>query len=107
MALTKKLLEVVFCEARVCGNCQPVVITGDLNVELSVIPVTAKALQGGHLVDLEEAFSRDRGKPPSPTCQFDLDGTPGTRRDFCWSAPLHLLPVLGAGLILLYLLSFV
>ena len=55
-ALTNKLLEAVLCEAKVCGTGQPVVITGDLNVEPSVIPVTAKALQRGYLVDLEEAF---------------------------------------------------
>ena len=80
LALTNKLLEAVICEARVCGTGQQVVIAGDLNVKPSVIPVTAEALQGGHLVDLEEG-------PTPPTCRFDLDGAPGTRRDFFLVCP--------------------
>ena len=86
LALTNKLLEAVICEAKVCGTGQPVVITGDLNVEPSVIPVTAE-LQCGYLVDLEGAFKSGRGETPSPTCKFDLDGAPGTRRDFFLVCP--------------------
>ena len=85
--LTNKLFEAVVGEAKVCGTGQPVVITGDFNVEPDVIPVIAKALQYGHLVDLETAFSAGRGKAPSPTCRFDLDGAPGTRRDFFLACP--------------------
>ena len=95
LALTNKLLEAVIREAKVCGSGQPVVITGDFNVEPSVIPVVAKAMQCSHLVDLEVAFSAGRGEAPSPTCRFDLDGAPGTRRDFSWYALMPLLQVLG------------
>ena len=73
------LLEAVICEAKVCGTGQPVTITGDLIVEPLVVPVTAKALHCGHLIDLEEAYSRVRGEAPTPTCRFDLDGAPGLR----------------------------
>ena len=68
LALTNKLLEAVICEVRVCGTRQPVIITGDLDVEPSVILVTAKALQCGYFVDLEEACSGGRGEHPFPTC---------------------------------------
>ena len=74
-------------EAQVCGTDQPVVITGDFNAEPSVMLVTAKALQYGDLVDLEEVFSHGRREAPSPTCRFDLDGAPGTRRDFFLVCP--------------------
>ena len=57
LALTKKMLEAVMCEARVRGTGQPVIIEGDLNAEPSIIPTTAKALKGGHL----------KRPPPSPT----------------------------------------
>ena len=82
-----KLLEAVIGEAKVCGTGQPVVIAGDLNVEPSVIPVAFKALQYGHLVDLDVTFSSGKGRAPSSTCRFDLDGAPGTRRDFFLVCP--------------------
>ena len=47
--------------------------TGGLNADLCVIPVTAKALHGGSLVDLAAAFAEGCGVPSS-TCRFDLDG---------------------------------
>ena len=87
LALTNKLMEAVIGEAKVCGACQPVVISGDLNAEPLFIPVTAKALQCRYLVYLEAAFSAGRGKAPSPTCRFNLDGAPGTRRDFFLVCP--------------------
>ena len=46
LALTSKLLEAVICEARVCGTGQPVIIAGDLNVEPSLVSVTASCLGG-------------------------------------------------------------
>ena len=73
---------------------RPVIIAGDLSVEPSVIPVTAKALKCGHLVDLEDANAGGLGVLTSPTCRFDLDGAPGTRRDFVLVFLLLLLPVL-------------
>ena len=93
LSLTNKLLEAVIGEAKMRGTCQPVIITGDFNAEPSVILVTAKALQYSHLIDLEVVFSSGRGKAPSPTCRFDLDGASGTRRDFSWFALMPSLPV--------------
>ena len=87
LSLTNKLLEAVIGEARVCGVGQPVIIAGDFNTEPSNIPVIAKALYGGDLVDLESAFAAGKGASPSPTCRFDLDGAPGTRRDFFLVSP--------------------
>ena len=82
LSLNNKLLEAVIGEAQACGTGQPVMITADFNAGPSVIPVTAKALQYGDLGDLENVFSNGRGEASSPTCRFDLDGAPGTRRDF-------------------------
>ena len=62
LLLTNKLFEAVIGEAKVCGTGQPVIITGDFNVEPDVVPVIAKALQFGHLIDLEAAYSTGRGK---------------------------------------------
>ena len=87
LLLTNKLFEAVIGEAKVCGTGQPVIITGDFNVEPDVVPVVAKALQYGHLIDLDAAYSAGRGSPPSPTCRFSLDGAPGTRRDFFLVCP--------------------
>ena len=95
LSLTNKLMEAVIGEAKACGVGQPVVVAGDLNVEPTLIPVTAKALQCNHLIDWDTAFSAGRGVPPSPTCRFNLDGAPGTRRDFFWFAPMPLLLVRG------------
>ena len=82
LSLTNKLLEAVIGEARVCGSGQPVITVGDFNAEPAIIPVIAKAMQNGYLVDLDAAFSSGRGVSPTPTCRFDLDGALGTRRDF-------------------------
>ena len=87
LSFTNKLLEAVISEAKGCGTGQPVIIAGDLNAEPSVIPIAAKTLQYGDLVDLEAAYSAGRGVAPSPTCRFDLDGAPGTRRDFFLVCP--------------------
>ena len=87
LLLTNNLFEAVIGEAKVCGTGQLVVISGDFNVEPEVIPVVAKALQYGHLIDLEAAYSTGRRNPPSPTCRFALDGAPGTRRDFFLVCP--------------------
>ena len=87
LALTNKHLEAVICEAKACGTGQPVIISGDLNAEPSVIPVNAKVLKFCHLIDLEGAYASGRGVPPSPTCRFALDGAPGTRRDFFFGMP--------------------
>ena len=95
LALTNKLMEAVVGEAKACGTGQPVVISGDFNAEPSVIPVTAKALICGHLVDLEGAYADGRGWPPSPTCKLNLDGDIGSRRDFFfWFVPVRLQLVL-------------
>ena len=91
LSLTNKLLEAVIGEARVCAVGQSVIIAGDLNAEPSNIPVIAKALYSGQLVDLEAAFAAGKNAPPPPppasTCRFDLDGAPGTRRDFFLVSP--------------------
>ena len=82
LAVTNKLLEAVVGDAGACGTGQLVIISGDVNAEPCVIPLTAKPLDCGHLVDLEGACADGRRVPPSPTCRFDLDGEPGSRRDF-------------------------
>ena len=64
LALTNKLLEAVICEEKACGTGQPVIISGDLNAEPLIIPVTAKVLKCGHLIDLEEAYATGTGVPP-------------------------------------------
>ena len=87
LSLTHKLLEAVIREAKVCSTGQPVIITGDFNAEPSIIPVTAKAMQCSHMVDLEVAYASGKGAPSSPTCRFNLDGAPGTRRDFFLVCP--------------------
>ena len=87
LALTNKLLQAVICEAHVCGIGQPVIIAGDFNVDPGLIPVVAKALRGGRLVDLEAAYAHGRGDLPAATCRFDLDRSNGTRRDFVLACP--------------------
>ena len=99
LALTKRLLEAVICEARVCGSGQPVIVAGDLNVKPSVIPVTAKDLKCGHLIDLEEAYARWLGISASPACKFALDGAPCTRRDFFLVCPNALAACVGCGVL--------
>ena len=83
LAVTNKLLEAFVGDAGACGTGQLVSISGDVNAEPCVIPLSAKLLDCGHLVDLEGACADGRGVPHSPTCRFDLDGAPGTRRDSC------------------------
>ena len=58
-----------------------------MNADPSVIPVTAKAMQYSDLVHLDSVFSAGRRIAPAPTCRFDLDGAPGTRRDFFLVCP--------------------
>ena len=95
LALTNELLEAVICEAKARGTGQPVINSGHINAEPSVVPVTANVLKFGHPIDLEGAYASGRGVPPSPTCRFALDGAPGTRRGFFfWYAPLLWLRVL-------------
>ena len=72
----------VLAEAKMCSAGQPVILAGDFNAELTVIPSLAKGISDGHWVDIERAFATGRGVPPSSTCQFQLDEDKGSRRDF-------------------------
>ena len=56
LQLTDKLLQAVLAEARVVCTGQPVLIAGDLNADLSVIPCLAKAVSEGRFVDLALAY---------------------------------------------------
>ena len=80
--LTDKLLQAVLAEARVVCTGQPVLIAGDLNADLSVIPCLAKVISEGRFVDLALAYSLGEEMRPAATCKFKLDECSGTRRDF-------------------------
>ena len=82
LQLTDKLLQAVLAEARVVCTGQPVLIAGDLNADLSVIPCLAKVISEGRFVDLALAYSLGEEMRPAATCKFKLDECSGTRRDF-------------------------
>ena len=82
LQLTDKLLQAVLAEARVVCTGQPVLIAGDLNADLSVIPCLAKAVSEGRFVDLALAYSLGEEMRPATSCKFKLDECSGTRRGF-------------------------
>ena len=74
-------------EAKMCCSGQLVMLVGDRNADLSVIPSPAKSMADGAWIDVEKAFATGRGVAPSPTCQFQLGEGNGTRRDFALAYP--------------------
>ena len=62
-------------------------IAGDLNADLAVIPCFAKGISAGRVVDLALAFSRGAGTALAATCRFRGDGGTGSRRDFFVGCP--------------------
>ena len=91
LALTDQLLTSVLAEAKMCCSGQPVILVEDLNEDPLVVPSLAKGIPDGGWIDLEQAFAIGRGDAPTPTCQFQLDESEGTRRAFAlvWSVPTH------------------
>ena len=62
LQLTDKLLQAVLAEARVVCTGQLVLIAGDLDADLAVIPCLAKAISAGRFGDLALAYSLGEGK---------------------------------------------
>ena len=67
---TDKLLQAVLAEAQVVCVGQPMLIPGDLNADLAVIPCLAKGFSACRYVDLALASSLGAGLNPDATCRF-------------------------------------
>ena len=80
LRLTDRLLQAAPAEAVCVG--QPMLIAGDLNADLAVIPCLAKGISAGGCVDLALAYSLGAGLTPDTTCTFNRDDGTGSRRDF-------------------------
>ena len=85
--LTDKLLQAVLAEAQVVCIGQPLLIAGDLNDDLAVIPCLAKGISAGRFVDLAPAYFRGAGVAPDATCKFSREEGTGSRRDFIVGCP--------------------
>ena len=71
LQLTDRLLQAVLAEAQVVCIGQPMLIVGDLNADLAVIPCLAKGITAGRYVDLVRAYSLGAGLTPDFTCRFN------------------------------------
>ena len=69
-----------------CG--QPLLIVGDFNADLGVIPCPAKGISSGPFVDLALAHPVGAGEDPDATCRFKLDDCAGSRRALWLLAPM-------------------
>ena len=87
LSLTDRLLQAVLAEAQVVCVGQPMLIAGDLNADLAVIPCLAKGISAGRYVDLTLAYSLGAGLAPDATCTFNRDDGTGSRRDFFVGCP--------------------
>ena len=87
LKLTYKLLQAVLAEAQVVCIGQPLLIAGDLNADLAVIPCLAKGTSAGKFVDLALAYSLGAGGKPDATCKFKREDGVGSRRDFIVGCP--------------------
>ena len=87
LLLTDKLLQAVLAEAQVVCIGQPLLIAGDLNADLAVIPCLGKGISAGWFVDLALAYSLGAGRKPDATCRFMLKDCVGSRRDFIVGCP--------------------
>ena len=66
---------------------QPLLIAGDLNADLAVIPCLAKSIPAGRFVDLALAYSLGAGVEPDATGEFKREDCVGSRRDFFVGCP--------------------
>ena len=82
LRLTDRLLQAVLAEAQMVCVGQPMLIAGDLNADLAVIPCLSKDISSGKFVDLALAFSLGAGLTPDIICTFNRDDGTGSRRDF-------------------------
>ena len=87
LQLTDRILQAVLVEAQVVCVGQPMLIAGDLNADLAVIPCLAKGNSAGRYVDLALAYSLGAGLAPDVTCTFNRDDGTGSRRDFFAGCP--------------------
>ena len=87
LLLTDKLLQAVLAEAQVVCVGQPMLIAGDLNADLAVIPCLAKGISAGRYVDLAFAYSLGAGLTPDATCRFSRDEGTVSRRVFFVGCP--------------------
>ena len=70
LKLTDKLLQAVSAEAQVVCVGQPLLVAGDLDADLAVIPCLAKRISVGRFVDLAPACPLGTGRKPDATCKF-------------------------------------
>ena len=83
LQLTDELPQAVLAEAQVVCVGQPLLIAGDLNADLAVIPCLAKGISAGKFVDLALAYSLGRGATARCYLQVQAGG-------LCWfSKGLH------------------
>ena len=68
-----------------CG--QPLLVVGDFNADLGVIPCLAEGISSGPFVDLALAHPVGAAKDPDATCTFKLDECAGSRRDLVVACP--------------------
>ena len=87
LQLTVRPLQAVLAEAHVVCIGQPMLIAGDLNADLAVIPCLAKGISAGRYVDLALAYSLGAGLAPDATCRFSREGGVASRRDFFVGCP--------------------
>ena len=87
LQLTDRLLQAVLAEAQVVCVGQPILIVGDLDADLAVIPCLAKGITAGRYVDLARAYSLGAGLTPDFTCGFNRWGGTGSRSDFFVGCP--------------------
>ena len=85
--ITDRLLQAVLAEAQVVCIGQPMLIAGDLNADLAVIPCLAKGISAGRYVDLALACSLGAGLTLDVTCRFSREKGTGSRRDFFVGCP--------------------
>ena len=69
-----------------CG--QPLLVVGDFNADLGVIPCLAKGISSGPFFDLVLAHPVGARKDPDATCTFKLDECAGFRRDLVVASPM-------------------
>ena len=115
LQLADRLLQAVLAEAQVVCVGQPMLIAGDLDADLAVIPCLAEGISAGRFVHLALAYSLGAGLAPDVTCRFSREDGTGSRMDFfvwlsrcscCFSGLLMLL-IGGSLLTFQYLLAFV
>ena len=87
LRLTDRLLQAVLVEAQIVCTGQPMLVAGDLNADLAVIPCLAKGIAAGRFVDLALAYSIGSGDAPDVTCRFSQEVGTGSRRDFFVGCP--------------------